>query len=205
MIEIPQGDTIKATRRKHWLMLLIPLIPLLLLAPLPLVLYAWLAHATFSLGTTSITFPGSISFLGFASSAWLLLLCMRAGHLFTDYYLDIWTLTNNHLVGTDQRTLFHRHSAIVRIERIQDITVEVNGIIETFFEFGDLHVQSAGQSREFVMRGVADPHPFREMILHEQQELVRNSPHSSPLEPQPQQPNPQSAARHPGSTTQPMS
>lgn len=178
MIELPTGDTVIATRRKHWLMLVLPLLPLVIAAVLPFVLYGWLAGNTFEFGAISMTIPSSLTFLSFASSLWLLIIWMRVGHLFTDYYLDVWTLTDKHLVGMDQRTLFHRHTAIVRIERIQDVTVEVEGIIETFFEYGDLRVQSAGESPEFVMRGVSDPHKFRELILSEQDKLLKRVPDS---------------------------
>jgi uncharacterized membrane protein YdbT with pleckstrin-like domain len=84
--------------------------------------------------------------------------------LWTDYYLDVWIVTNRRVIDVEQRGLFSREIATMQLSKIQDITTEVKGFLPTLIGFGDVHVQTAGLEREFVIRGVPHPHKTREMI-----------------------------------------
>ena len=58
---------------------------------------------------------------------------------------------------------------------IQYITVETKGILPTLLNFGDIHVQSAGETKEFVMRGISNPQKARALILkHSDKTVVPN-------------------------------
>ena len=58
------------------------------------------------------------------------------------------------------------------MERIQDITIDIHGIIPTLLDFGDIHVQTAGDSQEFVMKGAPNPRRLKELILKESDKYV---------------------------------
>jgi uncharacterized membrane protein YdbT with pleckstrin-like domain len=90
---------------------------------------------------------------------------MKLFAVWTDYYLDIWIVTNRKLVSIDQIGLFNREISTLRMERIQDVTFSINGIVATLLNFGDIHVQTAAEEREFVMRGIAHPDRVKRLIL----------------------------------------
>jgi len=51
------------------------------------------------------------------------------------------------------------------MERIQDVTYEVEGIVATILGFGDVHVQTAGESDEFLIKGISNPERVKKKIL----------------------------------------
>jgi len=73
-------------------------------------------------------------------------------------------LTNKRVVDIEQKGMFSREVSTLRLDRIQDITVGVHGLIQTFLNFGEIHVQTAGQEREFVVRGLKNPHKLKNAI-----------------------------------------
>jgi uncharacterized membrane protein YdbT with pleckstrin-like domain len=99
--------------------------------------------------------------------------------LWTDYYLDVWYVTNERIIAVEQKGLFWREIIDLRYEKVQDVTVEISGIISTLLDFGDLHVQTAGVGREIILRKAAKPDEAKRIILYE---------HSKTLEKHQQEP-----------------
>lgn len=84
---------------------------------------------------------------------------------FINYYLDILVLTNDRLLHIEQKGIFARKISEVDLYRIQDITSTVDGVFQSFFNFGDLLVQTAGATEQFIIRNVPDPETLRHKIL----------------------------------------
>jgi membrane protein YdbS with pleckstrin-like domain len=83
----------------------------------------------------------------------------------TNYYLDILFVTNKHLIDVDQLGLFSRDIATTPIHNIEDIKIEIKGILGTWFQFGNLHIQTAGASKEMIIRGIKHPQEAKDAIL----------------------------------------
>ena len=49
----------------------------------------------------------------------------------TNYYLDVWYVTSERLADINQKTLFYRDEAVLRLENIQDVAIASKGIIQT--------------------------------------------------------------------------
>ena len=77
----------------------------------------------------------------------------------TNYYLDIWVITNRCILDIEQHSFFTREVSEFRLDRVQDITVQVQGLLAEFFDFGDVHVQTAGERHKFIISSA--PHPYR--------------------------------------------
>ncbi len=92
---------------------------------------------------------------------WFLALWVGFFVAWTDYYLDVWQVTDRRIIDVEQKGLFHRDEASVRFENIQDITIDTRGFLATIFDFGDLRVQSAGERREFIIQNVAHPQAMK--------------------------------------------
>ncbi len=56
------------------------------------------------------------------------------------------------------------------MDRIQDITIDVRGVIPTLMGFGNLHVQTAGMHNEFNIMEVPNPYDVKDRItrIHDQ-------------------------------------
>lgn len=162
MIEIDPTEVVIRVVRKHWfvllsqgffylLMLLVPLVIVVALFELPLL-------ASFSLS-------GSALLLGmFATFLWLYLLWNAMFLTLTDYLLDVLIITDRRIFEIEQHGLFKRESSTFRIDRIQDVTVEVKGIIATFLDFGDIHIHTAGEGHDFVGKMMRDPYGVKKQI-----------------------------------------
>ena len=64
-----------------------------------------------------------------------------------------------------QRRYFSREVSSLFLSRVQDVTTDVNGILSSLLDIGDITVQSAGEEREFIMHGISKPERMRDLIL----------------------------------------
>ncbi|RJR30801.1 PH domain-containing protein [Candidatus Parcubacteria bacterium] len=84
---------------------------------------------------------------------------------FVDYYLDVWIVTNKRILNVEQHGLFHRTVSEQRLYRIQDVTSELKGIFSTMFNYGTVHIQTAGEKARFVFKEVPDPHNIAKKVM----------------------------------------
>ena len=83
----------------------------------------------------------------------------------TDFYLDVWLITNRRLIDIEQKGLFYRDIAVLKLDQVQDVTVVLEGFIPTLFGFGEIRVQTAGTATEFKMTHVANPRKVADIIM----------------------------------------
>ncbi len=88
--------------------------------------------------------------------------------------LDVVRITDKRVIDVDQKGFFNRNIATIRLEDIQDVTIQSSGIFATLLGFSDLNIQSAGHLNEFIVRGLKDPEQIRSTILemHEKVEVA---------------------------------
>jgi membrane protein YdbS with pleckstrin-like domain len=84
---------------------------------------------------------------------------------FTDFYLDTWIVTNERILSTEQKGLFNRTASELHLAAIQDVTSEMRGMIGTFLDFGDVHIQTAGEKTRFHFDNVDHPEKIKEQIV----------------------------------------
>ena len=163
MIDIRENEHIIFEIRKHWFIITSEIIGLVLLAFIPLMLPQVIDFLSIEIDFT-IDGKGFWPVYLFFYSLWLLILWIIGFVAWTNYFLDVWIVTNEKIIDVEQIGLFSREVSVLHLKRIQDITTEVHGVIQTFLVFGDLHVQTAGQQREFVIEGITDPNGVAEKI-----------------------------------------
>lgn len=98
-------------------------------------------------------------------SAFLLLVLVFFHALFIDYYLDIWVVTNDRIIDVHQSGLFKRTIAELDLKQVQDVTSEIVGVFGTFFNYGNVGIQTAGAKQRFDFQNVARPHEIRGELL----------------------------------------
>ena len=98
-------------------------------------------------------------------SLWLLVVWVTYFIQWTDYYLDVWYITNEKIYDVLQKGFFHRQVSILRFDKIQDVTVEIKGLIPTLLDFGKIHVQTAGEtSVDFTLKDAKHPNEVKNTI-----------------------------------------
>ncbi len=134
---------------------------------LPIGLYALIVTYT-----TLLDDPTSFSYLLLIllASVLYLYLTLFMYHAWVDYYLDVWVITTKRIVATDQRGLFHRVTAELLLNQIQDVSCDVHGFLPTIFQYGTISVQTASEEDKFIFTEVpkADTVAKRILQLHNQ-------------------------------------
>jgi hypothetical protein len=78
----------------------------------------------------------------------------------------VWIVTNERIVNIEQLGLFSRDVSELELENVQDMTVEVLGIIPTFLNYGNLYVQTAAEKERFVFRHVPNPYAIKDLVMN---------------------------------------
>lgn len=167
MIDIKPGERVVLEVRRHWYVLFIETAVLILFFAVPIGVLAIFLAGSFPLG------PKIISLSIFLKSAWLLVGWIVFFVVWTNYYLDVWIVTDKRMIDVEQHHLFDRDISEFGLDKIQDITVEVSGLLPTLLHFGNIHVQTAGESRSFIIRHVPHPDKVKDAIFKQHDEFVR--------------------------------
>ena len=163
-LELEPNEKIVYEVRKHWIIFLRHVIFSFIMMILPIAAYILLV--TFSPQTISTLVLNYFFPTLFAYALWSLLIWIMLFVQWTNYYLDVWYITNQRIIDIDQKGIFHREISNLRFDRIQDVTVEVRGVIATFLKFGDLRVQTAAEdSKDYVMHTASNPENVRKIIF----------------------------------------
>ncbi len=156
-------DILKQTRR-HWFVLFTQLFGLILGALAPLALLVFLPAFTNGFFTIDLSNYGAE--ITFAYLLWLLFIWIGIFTIWTNYYLDLFVLTDRRVILLNQKGFFRRNVASFRLERLQDMNVEIHGVIATLLDYGTLHVETAGHGdEEFRATGIPRPRDLKSLIL----------------------------------------
>lgn len=164
-MQLNLGENIIKVFRKHWFVIFTESLLFIVILLLPAILIAA------GIITTGIVLSPIIqSILWALGSAWLVGMWIAFFIVYTDYYLDVWVLTDQRLIDIDQKGLFAREVAVLRLDKIQDVVSKQSGLIPTILNYGDVHMQSAGTEREFIIYHVRHPKKVRDMLMEQQEE-----------------------------------
>ena len=154
-----EGEEVVLKVHRHWLFIALRIIGLLFLLVVPSAIVAILERlGILAIGDGS----GPISLVLW--SLWGLVLWSFFWQFWTTYYMDIWVVTNRRIIDIDYQRLFDRNIAMLKLDRIQDVTTHVQGIIGTLLKYGSVHVQTAGSDKEFVIDQISNPEALRDAI-----------------------------------------
>lgn len=151
--------------RRHWITVLKIIVINLCLAAMPIVFYIGLA--TYS---NFFENDGVVAIFTLLASAMYLFIILYAFANFVDYYLDTWMVTNQRIINIEQKGLFARVISEKDLGKMQDITSEVKGFWATLLDYGDVHIQTAGETERFIFRQV----PFADEVARRISNLVKD-------------------------------
>ncbi len=166
-IQLEDDEKILSLVRRHWFVLFVEIFGVLVIALLPFFSF-YIVTRLIDLSETEIFSYIDIyrAELIFISALWFLMHWMTMATIWTDYYLDLWPVTNKRIISIEQKGLFRREIGSFRLERLQDMQVEIDGIIQTFLDFGTVEAETAsGSSDEFRARNLPKPRELKALIL----------------------------------------
>ncbi len=102
----------------------------------------------------------------FLISIWCLILWQVFFYSLTMYSLDVWIITDRRIIDSTQNGFFNRTISELHITRIQDISVHIDGPVQTFFRFGDLQIQTAGTEEKFKFIQIPNPEEVKNEIMN---------------------------------------
>lgn len=176
-INLEEDEQVIAIVRKHWWIIFVQTLGIVLFAILPaLLLQLVLLFEPGGELLNYIEFSELLSTYGteivFIYSGYLLLLWIILANFWTDHYLDLWAITTRRVILVDQRGFFRRFISSFRLERLQDMNIEVNGVIATLLDYGTIEAQTAGGSNEeFTSHHMPKPRDIKALIVRAADEL----------------------------------
>lgn len=171
-LQLEAGETVIAVIHRHWLILFTQLFGLAVFALTPFLGWLIAVTASTSLPTLTVNFTDFTTHFIFFYSCWLLYTLMAVAHTLANHYLDVWTLTNRRIIAVDQQGFFKRHLGSFRLDKVQDINVQITGIVATLLDYGSLEVETAaGTTGEFRAYSLPHPRQLKNLILETCQQL----------------------------------
>jgi hypothetical protein len=158
-IPLEEGESVVLKVHKHWWFIAIRVVALIVFLALPF--FVW--HVLSARGIVVFT-HASMAALASLAALWALIGWVMFWQFWTLYYMDMWIVTDRRLIDIDYKGFFDRDIAMLRLDRVQDLTVQVQGILGSLLGYGKIVVQTAGTQEEFVIEQISNPETLRDAI-----------------------------------------
>ena len=165
------GEQVVLLLRAH----LVTQIPWVLLTVIFLLLPA-IAGAIFSVIGFDPTQFLSPQFIGIIVIFYYLLVFGYAFEQFLKWYFNVYLLTNERIIDFDFYGVLYKAISDARLSQIQDVSAKTLGAVATFFNYGDILVQTAAESQEFEFHAVPRPDIVARRITEELQKEEGEAP-----------------------------
>lgn len=170
-IQLEEDEKVATIVRKHWFNIFERSVGAILAALAPVLLFGALNVFGIDLQLSEYS-----SLVIFFYSLWVLICWMFVAYAWTDHYLDVWAITDRRIIKIDQSGFFNRQIGSFRLEKLQDMNVEVKGVVQTFLDFGTIEAQTAsGSEEEFQGSYVPKPREIKSLILRSADERMRET------------------------------
>lgn len=137
MLTLHPGEKILLTLHHHWISIVGPALFTFFFLIFPLAVFPFARGAE----NAELLVP----FFFLLSSLWLLIILLIGLSLWIDWYLDSLIVTTERVVNINQEGLFRHEVSEFRLERVQDVTIEVPHFLATILGYGNLTIQTAGE------------------------------------------------------------
>jgi hypothetical protein len=153
-----EGEKLLVFIRQHWYLLLAPVLIAIGASLLPIILIIALAPLI-------VTYPGSSALFMVCWSIYLMCIWFMISYKIVFHILNIWIVTDTRILDIWQITFFNRKISELHLESIQDISVNTNGIIQSYFNFGNIDIQTAASAQHFTFEEVPHPLEIKDKIM----------------------------------------
>ena len=154
-----KGEKVISVLRRHFITNLRWIFFSVLLFMLPFILSAVLEFDGISFFEL---LPSSYNFV--LLTFWII---FAFGYLYTSFlrwYFTAYIISDKRLIDIDFETLTHRRFSEALLSNVEDLTHQISGAFQVIFNYGTVHVQTAGEMREIDFDDVPDPSHVQDVI-----------------------------------------
>lgn len=98
---------------------------------------------------------------------WYLLTFAFVFEQFLIWYFNVYIVTNKRLVDVDFFGLLYKQISEAGLDKIQDVTHRMGGVLQVVFNYGDVIIQTAGTQEFFEFHAIPQPQKVQKAILEE--------------------------------------
>lgn len=177
--ELPKGinfenqeeeETILVFLRRHPITNLPWIIISLILFILPIFLPFFLPSFLEAISFIDITIPQS--FIAISLAFYYVLILGFALLSFVSWFYNISIVTDNEVVDIDYSHVTYKNIATTNLREIQDVEYIQKGFLQTFFNYGDVFVQTAGAHPNVEFLRIPNPARVNDIIMDEKRRVV---------------------------------
>ena len=107
---------------------------------------------------------------------WYALILTLIFERFLMWFFSVNIVTDERFIDVDFYGLLFKHVGVAQLENIEDVNYFQKGVMASFFNFGDILIQTAAQMPEFIFNKVPNPDKvvkvISELIQQEKQEEI---------------------------------
>jgi len=171
------NEKIYIETRQHWMVLAGRVVTWVLFAAI-LIFIDW-AINSYAPGLKSSPY---LEYVNLFKSIYLMFLCLGLLIIWIMYHLNVQIVTNERIVDITQNSLLHHTISELHLSRIEDVTAESKGLLQTFLNYGNVYAQTAGETQRFVFDRVPNPAYIAKIILDLYEQLPSSEKqHKIPL------------------------
>lgn len=108
------------------------------------------------------------------SLGWYLIILSFVLENFLTWYFNVYIITDERIIDVDFYNLIYKDVSEADIEKIQDVSYRMGGVVRTLFNYGDVFMQTAAEKPNFEFLAVPKPDRvvklLQELRVQEKQE-----------------------------------
>lgn len=161
-----KGEKLILLLRQHLVTQLLPFLEVIFLALVP-----FLAAPAVGLVRANILTFLETGQLFWILAFWYLFVLGFAFYKFIVWYFNVYLLTSERIIDIEFKGILSTETAYANLNKIQDVTPRIIGFGGTFFHYGSVLIQTAGEKNEFEFEKVERPDDVADAILDEVRSL----------------------------------
>ena len=117
------------------------------------------------------SFPPAYQFISIIF--WYLITFIYSFEQLLSWYFNVYIITDERVIDIDFNNLLSKNFSEAKISMIQDVTSTIIGVSQTFFNFGNIQIQTAAEVPEITFEKVPNPEIIIKVLgqLRQEEEL----------------------------------
>ena len=86
---------------------------------------------------------------------------------FLHWYFNVYIVTQKNIIDVDFHSILFKNIDVAPLRNIEDTSSSMGGILSSIFHYGDVFIQTAGNTKNIDLHSVSRPHHVADFILDE--------------------------------------